>query len=105
MEGLVHISELSSARVEKVEDLFQPGQKAQVKILRLDPTERKIGLSIRAVTEGDSGVAERYSSATQVGSGSINLGDFADLRGDKKRRRKDKHQDEGYTGDEEEYED
>ena len=63
------------------------------------------GLSIRAVTEGDTAGTERYSSASQVGSGSINLGDFADLRGDKKRRRKDKQQDETYTGDEEEYED
>src|SRR5262249_50776626 len=97
------ISELSSTRVEKVEDLFQPGQKVQVKILRLDPTERKIGLSIRAVTEGGDISPERYSSGMGAGGGgSINLGDFAQgLRGDKKKRRKDK-QDDSY---EEDYED
>jgi small subunit ribosomal protein S1 len=105
VEGLVHISELSSARVEKVEDLFQPGQKVQVKILRLDPTERKIGLSIRAVTEAGDISPERYSSgSTMGGGGTINIGDFAqDLRGDKKKRRKDKVQDEDDS--EEEYED
>ncbi len=104
VEGLVHISELASTRVEKPEELFQAGQKVQVKILRLEPTERKIGLSIRAVTEGGDISPERYSSGMQPGSGSINLGDFADLRADgKRRRRKDKHA-EG-AEDEEEYED
>ena len=101
VEGLVHISELSTERVEKAEDHFQIGQKVQVKVLRLDPTERKIGLSIRAVTEGGSDTdVERYSRG-QVNTGTINLGDFADLRGDKKRRRKDKTEDhfDGSGGD------
>jgi len=104
VEGLVHISELAPTRVEKPEELFQVGQKVQVKVLRLDPTERKIGLSIRAVTEGGDISPERYSSGMQPGSGSISLGDFADLRADGKRRtRKGRHPKENLEGDEEDY--
>jgi predicted RNA-binding protein with RPS1 domain len=75
-----------------------------VKILRLDPTERKIGLSIRAVTEAADVSAERYSSGSSAGGGgSISIGDFAqDLGRDKKSKRRKDKQDEGY---EEDYED
>ncbi|MEO0663827.1 MAG: S1 RNA-binding domain-containing protein, partial [Planctomycetota bacterium] len=45
LEGLLHISELTDDREAKPEDILQPGQKVEVRIIRVDIDERKIGLS------------------------------------------------------------
>ena len=52
VEGMVHISELSWARVEKPEDLIHPGDKIEVKVLRIEPGNKqmKIALSAKQVT-------------------------------------------------------
>src|SRR3954464_12568392 len=47
VEGLLHISEISDQKVEKPEDLLKVGQEVDVKILRVDTDERKIGLSLK----------------------------------------------------------
>lgn len=47
LEGLLHISEISDQKVEKPEDLVKVGQDVEVKILRVDSDERKIGLSLK----------------------------------------------------------
>src|SRR5256714_968689 len=47
LEGLLHISEISDQKVEKPEDSLKVGQEVQVKILRVDSDERKIGLSLK----------------------------------------------------------
>jgi small subunit ribosomal protein S1 len=47
LEGLLHISEMSDGKVEKPEEVVQPGQKLELKILNVDPVERKIGLSLK----------------------------------------------------------
>ena len=52
VEGLLHVSELSSERVNKPEDVVQVGQALTLKVIKLDPEERKIGLSLRAFLEG-----------------------------------------------------
>jgi small subunit ribosomal protein S1 len=48
VEGLLHVSELSHDRVNKPEDIVQVGQELTLKVIKLDPEERKIGLSLRA---------------------------------------------------------
>jgi small subunit ribosomal protein S1 len=52
VEGLLHVSELSHDRVSKPEDVVQLGQELTLKVIKLDPEERKIGLSLRAFLEG-----------------------------------------------------
>jgi small subunit ribosomal protein S1 len=47
LEGLLHISEISDQKVEKPEDNLKVGQEVDVKILRVDGDERKIGLSLK----------------------------------------------------------
>ena len=49
LEGLLHISELSDEKVENPEDLVKVGEEVEVKVLRVDTDERKIGLSKRRV--------------------------------------------------------
>ena len=49
LEGLLHISELSDDKIENPEDLVKVGEEMEVKVLRVDTDERKIGLSKRRV--------------------------------------------------------
>ncbi len=58
LEGLLHISELSDDKVENAEDLVKVGDPIEVKILRVDIEERKIGLSKKQVGAADEEPAE-----------------------------------------------
>ena len=58
LEGLLHISEMSDGKVEKPEEVVQPGQKLELKILNVDPVERKIGLSLKAMHPGAPAAAK-----------------------------------------------
>ena len=49
LEGLLHISELADHKVENPEDVVKVGDEIEVKILRVDTDERKIGLSRKRV--------------------------------------------------------
>jgi len=54
-DGLVHVSQISSDRVEKVSDVLKEGDVVKVKVLEVDKQGR-IRLSMKAVTEGDGDV-------------------------------------------------
>jgi small subunit ribosomal protein S1 len=45
LEGLLHISELSDHKIASPEEIVKPGQKIEVRVIRVDTEERKIGLS------------------------------------------------------------
>ncbi len=45
LEGLLHVSELSDDKVESPEDIVKVGDEVEVKVLRVDAADRKIGLS------------------------------------------------------------
>ncbi|MDO4814129.1 MAG: 30S ribosomal protein S1 [Gemella sp.] len=47
VEGLVHISQLSHERVEKVSDVLKQGDKVQVKVLDVDFDAKRLSLSIK----------------------------------------------------------
>jgi len=49
LEGLLHISELADHKVDNPEDVVKVGEIIEVKVLRVDPDERKIGLSRKRV--------------------------------------------------------
>jgi small subunit ribosomal protein S1 len=49
LEGLLHISELSDQKVENPEEICSVGDEIEVKILRVDTDDRKIGLSRKRV--------------------------------------------------------
>jgi small subunit ribosomal protein S1 len=49
LEGLLHISELSDDKVENAEQVVNVGDAVEVKVLRVDTDERKIGLSKKRV--------------------------------------------------------
>jgi len=45
LEGLLHISELSDTKISSPEEVLRPGMKVEVRVIRVDIEERKIGLS------------------------------------------------------------
>ena len=53
VDGLVHISQISEDRVEKVKDALAVGQEVEARVVKVDRGERRIGLSIRAMTMSD----------------------------------------------------
>ena len=53
IDGLVHISQISDDRVEKVKDVLKVGQEVEARIVRIDQVDRKIGLSIKAASVSD----------------------------------------------------
>jgi len=51
IEGLIHISELSTQRINHPKEAVSEGQKYVMRVIRIDPTRRRMGLSIRRVTD------------------------------------------------------
>jgi small subunit ribosomal protein S1 len=49
VEGLIHISELSTQRVRRVRDIVSEGQSVEVEILSVDPSTRRIALSLKRI--------------------------------------------------------
>jgi small subunit ribosomal protein S1 len=48
IDGLVHISQISNDRVEKVKEVLKIGQEVSARVIKVDKAERRIGLSIKA---------------------------------------------------------
>lgn len=53
LEGLIHISELSEDRVNHPREVVRPGQTVTLRIIRVDPEQRQIGLSLKQVSSVD----------------------------------------------------
>jgi small subunit ribosomal protein S1 len=74
VEGLIHLSELSSERIGEPEEVVSVGQELEAKIIKIDAEARKIGLSIRAFTE-ESAQTELDEVNRQT-SDTVTLGDM-----------------------------
>ncbi len=57
LEGLLHISELSETKVENPEEVVSVGDLVKVKVIKVHPDERKIGLTLLEVIESKKGNA------------------------------------------------
>ncbi len=47
IEGLIHVSEISKERIDKPADVLEVGQEVEMKIVKIDSVDKKIGLSMR----------------------------------------------------------
>jgi small subunit ribosomal protein S1 len=65
IEGLVHISEMSTHHVDSPEQVITPGEELWVKIIDLDLARRRISLSIKQAAEGGE-LAEEYRQHFEV---------------------------------------
>lgn len=53
IEGLIHISQLSTERVEKPSALFEVGNTVEAEVIHIDPREHKMGLSVKALRRSE----------------------------------------------------
>ncbi len=53
IDGLVHISQISEDRIDKVKDVLKVGQEVEARVIKVDKAERRIGLSIKAANYGE----------------------------------------------------
>ena len=83
IDGLIHISQLSRDRVEKVKDVLKIGDEVEARVIKVDTDERRIGLSIKAVTENFTdedlkAAEEEYTAALKPGEDMVNMGEAMD---------------------------
>jgi small subunit ribosomal protein S1 len=50
IDGLVHISQVSEERVDKIKNVLKAGQEVAARVIKIDKGERRIGLSIKAAS-------------------------------------------------------
>jgi len=84
IDGLIHISQLSKDHVEKVKDVLNVNDEVEARVIKVDHDERRIGLSIKAVTEQFDeedlkAAGEEYNTAAAAikpEDNMVNLGDL-----------------------------
>ena len=65
VDGLIHISRISSQRINNPADVLEVGQVVDVKITEIDDENRKLALSIRAITEAAEKAAREEAIAAE----------------------------------------
>ena len=58
IDGLVHISQISEERVDKIKNVLKVGQDVNARVVKIDRGERRIGLSIKAASYSDEQLKE-----------------------------------------------
>jgi len=58
IDGLVHISQVSEERIDKIKNVLKPGQDVSARVIKIDKAERRIGLSIKAASYSDEQLRE-----------------------------------------------
>ena len=48
IDGLVHISQISEERIDKIKNVLKAGQEVTARVIKIDRADRRIGLSIKA---------------------------------------------------------
>jgi len=91
VEGLVHVSEIAEERIDDPRGHLTEGQEVKVQIISLDPSERKIGLSIKgAVRAQEMADAQGYVVGSNTGGatlGDVMRGKLGDLAGGGKKEK------------------
>lgn len=80
IDGLVHISQISEERVEKIKDVLNVDEEVTARVIKIDKDDRRIGLSVKAANYSDEDLAkERQAFDNVTGSEDLtNLGDLLD---------------------------
>lgn len=91
IDGLIHISQISTERVDKVKDKLQVGDEIEAQVIKIDKDERRIGLSIKALSEpqtaevaADEAVTDDAPAAagSAISGNGATMGSFGSILGD-----------------------
>jgi small subunit ribosomal protein S1 len=82
IDGLVHISQISEERIEKIKDILKAGQVVGARVVKIDRDERRLGLSIKAANYSAEELAAETATYEALnrnaGNDMMNLGDILD---------------------------
>ena len=56
IDGLIHISQISEDRVDKIKDHLKVGQEVEARVIKVDKSERRIGLSLKAANYSEEDI-------------------------------------------------
>lgn len=77
VDGLLHVMDMSYSRVGKASDVVNPGDELQVKILKIDPSSKKISVGMKQLQEDPWTIAARSFKTGDRISGTVSrLTDF-----------------------------
>ena len=77
LDGLLHISDISRARVAKPEDVLTVGEQLTLRILKIDPETNKISLGLKQLQpEPWETAADRYMAGQRIAGDVTRLTDF-----------------------------
>jgi len=80
IDGLVHISQISEERIEKIKDVLNLEDEVTARVIKIDRDERRIGLSIKAANYDEEQLAAETQTYDTMKDGGdlMNLGDILD---------------------------
>jgi small subunit ribosomal protein S1 len=82
IDGLVHISQISEERIDKIKDVLKSGQVVSARVIKIDREERRLGLSIKAANYSSEQLAAETTAYEALnrsaGNDMMNLGDILD---------------------------
>jgi small subunit ribosomal protein S1 len=75
IDGLVHISQISDAHIEKVKDVLNIGDQVEARIVKIDPVEHRIGLSMKAakIADEDFKISDELLTGLRPGEELVDL--------------------------------
>jgi small subunit ribosomal protein S1 len=76
IEGMIHISEVSSNKIDSLASVLEVGQEIEAMVLRISPENKKIGLSIKAIDEAQHRKAVQAVQDRPSDKVGTNLGDL-----------------------------
>ncbi len=86
IDGLIHVSQISDEHVDRVKDVLKVGDDVEARVIKIDKSDRRIGLSIKAAqkeyTKEDlTKVGEKVSEALRTGEAMVDMGEAFDIAG------------------------
>ncbi len=76
IEGLVHVGDISWARIKKPRDVFKRGQEVEAVVLDIDTEKRRISLGCKQLNDPWNGIEKKYSAGQDINVKVVRLADF-----------------------------
>jgi small subunit ribosomal protein S1 len=76
IEGLIHVSEISSKKIKTPAEMFKEGVTIQAKVIHVSAEERRLGLSIRQLKEDEEKKKPKEFRTSGDSAGGQSLGDL-----------------------------
>ena len=74
IDGLVHISQIAEDRIDKIKDHVKVGEEIEARVIKVDKTERRIGLSIKAANYNEEDIKREAAAFDSIKPGEDMVG-------------------------------